>query len=185
MFSCFLLGYLLVSDKNKKTRPLRHQWIKCPHSKSRTLALLAAFPAPRARAIMPPVHLRALVLVTAVAIVTAGPAPPLAPHGHSGLLNLGDCYAMTETLPITGGPVNCAATTAREADGCFLLCGICAVPALRFGLAAAERKSLCSPPAAGDANLGCRHCRSAARPSHFGRRFSPTDGTSAALTGSV
>ena len=49
--------------------------------------------------------------------------------------------------------VNCAAATAREADGCFLLCGMCAVPALHFGLAAADSKlsaELCAPPAAAD-----------------------------------
>jgi len=82
-------------------------------------------------------------------------------------VSLDECYTMVETSPMAHAPVNCEAKTQREADGalraviclallssltkpapalgCFLLCGMCAVPALRFGLSAADRKSLCAP----------------------------------------
>ena len=63
-------------------------------------------------------------------------------------LQVGDCYDILEQLTITAAssPVLCTATTTREADGCFLLCGVCATPALRFGLNATDRQLYCKPP---------------------------------------
>lgn len=71
-----------------------------------------------------------------------------------GLRDLGQCYDLAEQ----GGfatVINCAderegsRLVSRSADSCFLLCGFCAVPSLRFGLSPAERQTHCTPAKAG------------------------------------
>ena len=60
-----------------------------------------------------------------------------------------DCYDMVGgALPpsLLTLPVPCTAKTDREADACFLLCGLCATPSLRLGLSAAERQAHCQAP---------------------------------------
>ena len=71
-------------------------------------------------------------------------------------LGMHDCYDMLELEP--GHPlekrqVNCEGGTARGMDTCFLLCGFCATPSLRFGLSVETRQHFCAPPESTPPNI--------------------------------
>ena len=94
-----------------------------------------------AKLIVRPQHVLLAVLVAS--------RPCTASRDYS--IGMHDCYDMVEPEP--GKPleklqVNCEGAKAgsRGVDTCFLLCGFCATPSLRFGLSKTDRALFCAPP---------------------------------------